>query len=91
MRELVDPIDGFQAQGFALNVDVVDHDSLDGNEARIIAQRLKHRCGCRDRRVTPVAAINRMLQLRYGMIVFFGELQVFRVLEHECPVIDALV
>lgn len=38
MPELVERIDGFQAQGFAFNVDVVKHDSLDGNKPRIIPQ-----------------------------------------------------
>ena len=41
MPDLVERIDGFQAQSLAFDVDVVNHDSLGSDEARIIAQRLE--------------------------------------------------
>ncbi len=47
MPDLVERIDGFQAQSLAFDVDVVNHDRLDGDKARITAQRLEHGCGSR--------------------------------------------
>ncbi len=41
MPDLVERIDGFQAQCFAFSVDVFNHDCFGGDEARIIAQRLE--------------------------------------------------
>ena len=90
MPELVERIDGFQAQGFAFNVVLGNHDSLDGNKPRIITQWLKHggkRC---KKSVASESAINRMLQLGDGLVVFSGKRQVFRILVQEPRIIDAL-